>query len=230
MHKEIFIFMGPPGAGKGSLSQLCIKEFGWIQLSTGNLCRQHIMQGTEIGKYIDFIIKSGKLIPDSLIVEMIENWLKEHTGEYSALILDGFPRTVPQAQALDELLQKKQFAQFKVRIIGMHLSDKIAAERLLNRMVCQNIDCQTVYSLTHSSMHNNAGKCTNCFMPLIQRVDDSNSEVIQERLLIYQKHKNALFEYYKATGRAVHTLSVEKPLEEVFGQFVSLIRGKSREE
>ena len=75
--KDIVIFLGPPGSGKGSLSQLCVKRLGWHQLSTGNLCREHIARGTEIGTQIDFAIKSGKLIADSLILEMVHDWLRE---------------------------------------------------------------------------------------------------------------------------------------------------------
>jgi adenylate kinase len=218
MQKEIFIFVGPPGAGKGSLSRLCVKRFGWVQLSTGNLCRHHIAQGTEIGKSIDFIIKSGKLISDSLIVAMIEKWLLEQGNNYAGIILDGFPRTLKQAEEFDKLLQKEHLKNCTVRVIGMDLSPQVAIERLLNRMICQNSECQAVYSSS------DVLECTDCLTPLIQRTDDSNVSIIQERLLIYEKYKNALFDYYRASRRLTHVLNVEKPLEEVFGQFIDFIQ------
>ena len=104
--KNLIVFMGPPGAGKGSLSQLCVDEFGWVQLSTGFLCRKHIAAQTTIGRQIDFFIKSGKLVDDSLIVDMVEEWLAEQIDQQRGVILDGFPRSVVQAQALDEILKK----------------------------------------------------------------------------------------------------------------------------
>ncbi len=92
--RSIVIFIGPPGAGKGSLSQLCVKELGWAQLSTGNLCRYHITEQTELGKQIDLAIKSGKLISDGVIVDMVDKALPETFKQSPIVILDGFPRTV----------------------------------------------------------------------------------------------------------------------------------------
>ncbi len=148
--KDIFIFLGPPGSGKGSLSHLCVKRLGWQQLSTGNLCREHIAQQTDIGKQIDFAIKSGKLISDSLIIEMASAWLKktfEHTG---IVIFDGFPRTVPQAQALHEIITSLD--DVTMNVVRMDIPFETVVYRLLARSICQNNKCQSVYSMhKHSS-------------------------------------------------------------------------------
>lgn len=107
MSQQAFIFMGPPGSGKGSLSKLCKTYWGWQQLSTGNLCRKHISEDTQIGKEIDFIIKSGKLISDELIASMVDAWLTDVVGKEYSLILDGYPRNFTQAQDLLRLIQDK---------------------------------------------------------------------------------------------------------------------------
>ena len=103
MNKQnIVIFLGPPGSGKGSLSNLAIKNMGFNQISTGNLCRQHIANATDIGNQIDSIIKSGRLIPDELITSMVFDWLNQRNNGFLPIILDGYPRTVNQAIALND--------------------------------------------------------------------------------------------------------------------------------
>src|SRR5438105_2140053 len=104
---NIFIFLGPPGSGKGSVSRLCIKDLGWVQLSTGNLCRKHIAKQTEIGKEIDFAIKSGKLVSDDLITNMVLEWFQKDFDDSHTVILDGYPRTIMQAQAFTKLFDKQ---------------------------------------------------------------------------------------------------------------------------
>ena len=122
--KQLVIFLGPPGSGKGSLSQLCVENFGWKQLSTGYLCRKHIKEQTEIGKQIDFLIKSGKLISDKLIIDMVEQWLQESMRQSSFIILDGFPRNIAQAEAFHEIIDKK-LSFFKIEIFKLFVSDEI---------------------------------------------------------------------------------------------------------
>ena len=92
--ERIVLFVGPPGSGKGTLSQKCVQELGWKQISTGDLCRAHIANETEIGKKIDFAIKSGKLVDDGLISQMVFEWFSEQKNGPHTVILDGYPRTV----------------------------------------------------------------------------------------------------------------------------------------
>ncbi|MDZ4153972.1 adenylate kinase family protein, partial [Methylicorpusculum sp.] len=121
--RDLFLFIGPPGSGKGTLADACVKSLNWKQLSTGNLCRQHIAEQTEIGKHIDFAIKSGKLVSDSLIVAMVHDWFSRYLAEHNTVILDGFPRTVPQAQELSALLEQS-FSAAQLQIIQLAVSDE----------------------------------------------------------------------------------------------------------
>jgi adenylate kinase len=223
--KQIFIFIGPPGAGKGSLSQLCVSRLGWAQLSTGDLCRQHIAAQTEIGKQIDFFIRSGKLIPDSLMIEMVEAWLLEKFKNIDVLILDGFPRTIVQAEALNALLSKEAFAHVTFHVVQLVLDDAEVKHRLLGRLICPNKECGAVYSKEDAALQpRKEGFCDVCpNMRLIVRSDDT-PESIQHRLEVYHKHANALLHYYKQHGdRQVKTLDASKPLSEVFDHFVQMI-------
>jgi adenylate kinase len=225
--KNIVIFLGPPGSGKGSLSQLCVKRLGWHQLSTGNLCREHIARGTDIGKQIDFAIKSGKLIADSLILEMVDEWLEKMASQTAvepvSVIFDGFPRTVAQAHALHDLVEA--YGQNQLKLIRLLLSDEEVLNRLVARSICKNDKCQRVYSLhTHSSLQpKKPMMCNECESPLIRRTDDEEVS-IYERLRIYHHHENELLEFFTRVKKPVQTIEAHMPLEDVYTQFLRHIQ------
>lgn len=218
MSREIFLFIGPPGAGKGTLAHLCMNRMGWMQCSTGDLCRQHISQGTTLGKEIDLLVKSGKLIPDALIIDMVEQWLKEHMAQGTKVILDGFPRTMIQAQKLDALLEKPEFSDCAVSIVRMELDNETVVKRLVSRLICTNKDCCAVYSAHVGEVTT----CAECGAPLMRRHDDIES-VIRERLKAYHEHAQDLIHYYQKTGRRTGILNVAQPVEKVFDQFVHIM-------
>lgn len=223
-YQDIFIFIGPPGAGKGSLSHLCVKQLEWMQFSTGNICREHIAQNTELGKQIDFVIKSGKLISDSLIIRMVADWLLSNSKKLKAVIFDGFPRTLTQAKALQELLSQAPFNLIRLNVIKMDISDESIIRRLATRLVCQNSKCQAVYSLDNNSALNPKHEmlCNECSAALIRRPDDEIKS-ITERLLVYHKHEQDLINFYTNIGQKVTNLNVEQPLEQVYHQLLTLI-------
>lgn len=216
--KDIYIFIGPPGSGKGSLSHLCKKTFGWAHLSTGNLCRQHIARMTHIGTQIDTAIKSGKLISDDLMIEMVYQWIQEVAETSQGIILDGFPRTVSQARALDALFSQKKFSDSTVTIVAMNIHDDNVIDRLRTRFVCQNDACQAVYSFLPSQV-NQPLLCQECGNPLTQRVDDK-SDVVYERLKTYHHYADDLLEYYRSSLCKMINLNVELPLDTVFQTFI----------
>ena len=217
MTQKVFIFIGPPGSGKGSLSKLCIDNFGCVQLSTGNLCRKHIAEQTEIGKQIDFIIKSGKLISDSLITDMVDQWLDEIIGGSCSIILDGFPRTVAQAQILYCLIQEK-YHSLKIHVIRFIVSDEAAIGRICNRVVCENQNCQAIFTMQRDDEAIKNTVCIYCSSSLGRRKDDEQ-QTIQERLIIYRKHEKELLNYFRQQKKQLVEIDVEKPLEEVFEHF-----------
>jgi adenylate kinase len=221
--EEIFIFVGPPGSGKGSLASLCAERLGWNNLSTGNLCRKHIAEQTEIGKEIDFAIKSGKLVSDELISKMVEQWFVVEDAGQSVVILDGYPRTVKQAEIFDNLL-KSSLENLKLHIVQLLVSDETVLQRLSSRLVCSNKECQAVYSAQAGSLC--APKvdnvCDICASKVVRRVDDDES-AIHKRLQIYHQHTNNLLDFYHKMGYDIVKINVEKPLEMVFDDFMKTV-------
>lgn len=223
MLKDIVIFLGPPGSGKGSLSQLCVKRLGWVQLSTGNLCREHIAGQTEIGKQIDFAIKSGKLITDSLIIQMVQDWMLTHSKDVSVVILDGFPRTVAQAEVLQKLIASTS-EKSNVSIINLVLDQEKIIERLANRRICENNKCQAVYSLLNQSKHKPKINmvCDECSSTLICRADDKE-ESIRQRLKLHYENEHMLLDFYKKNNQQIIVCDVAQPLENVYQQLLSIM-------
>jgi adenylate kinase len=220
-HKEIFIFIGPPGAGKGTLAYHCINRMGWLQCSTGALCRKHVAEGTSLGKEIDLLIKSGKLISDSLIIEMVEQWLLQNRDRCTKIILDGIPRTLVQARLLDNLLSKPIFSDFSLSVIRMELDSDVVVKRLVSRLICANSDCCAVYSTDMLSEQDHV-VCAECAAPLMRRSDDVE-QVIRDRLAVYYAHADELVAYYERAGLKINSLNVLQPIEKVYDQFISLM-------
>ena len=220
---KVLIFIGPPGAGKGSLAALCVKHFDWLQISTGNLCRKHIAEQTKIGKEIDLIIKSGKLIDDALISFMVFDWFNEHVDTSSGIIFDGYPRTVAQAQAFDAMLHEK-FPAVQMRVILFNINDDVVVNRLCSRYVCQNKECQAVYSLSPDSYLVPTARmvCDLCSGPLGRREDDTE-DAVRKRLDIYHRHEQQLINFYQENGTEIIRLDASRLLHEVFEKFVAKI-------
>ncbi len=216
--KEIYIFLGPPGAGKGSLAMLCAKNIGWGKLSTGNLCRKHISEQTEIGIEIDFAIKSGKLISDDLISLMVEDWFVNNFDNTQTVILDGYPRTLAQAEILEKLLEHK-FSSWQLHIVRLTISDDVVINRLFTRYICSNKSCQIVYSLADNSpcAPKVEGVCDYCQSELVRRADDTK-EAVCKRLLVYHQHEKDLIDFYKSRGRFILEVNVEKSPSAVFNE------------
>jgi adenylate kinase len=197
-----------------------------VQLSTGNLCRQHIAAQTEIGREIAFAIKSGKLIPDSLITDMVQTWLVEQLGKVSSIILDGFPRAVAQASAFDVLLKEK-FPDVRLHIVRFLVPDEEIVARLTTRLVCANSACQAVYSAIVGSplQPKKEMVCDICLSPLGRR-DDDVLVAVKERLAIYHKHTQELLNFYAQRNQKVVDLGASKDLPDVFYEFKQLMNVK----
>jgi adenylate kinase len=218
----VYIFIGPPGSGKGTLAQECVKQFHWATLSTGALCRQHISQQTEIGKQIDLIIKSGKLISDNLVTSMVDEWLAQQVNKAEGIILDGYPRTEQQVTLLFDLLRTK-YAGLQLRVVKFDISDESVIRRLSSRLMCQNKECQAIYSTYPGAglAPKKPSVCDRCSSPLVQRPDDKPG-VIHDRLVVYHQHDpSAIFE---KMGQKVEVINADRPFDEIFDGFKHLIK------
>ncbi|MGB9765931.1 MAG: adenylate kinase [Sulfurihydrogenibium sp.] len=183
------IFLGPPGAGKGTQSQLLKERDNFIQISTGDILREAVKNQTSLGLQAKKFMDEGKLVPDDLILNIISEKLEELKDKN--IIFDGFPRTVAQAEGLKDMLSK--IGRKIDAVILFDITDEEVVKRLSGRRVCPN--CGAVYHLIYNPPKND-NVCDKCGTPLIQREDD-REEVIRKRLEVYHQQTAPLIDYYK---------------------------------
>lgn len=192
------LFLGPPGSGKGTQCKRLKAELGLPHLSTGDMLRQGISLGKpeclEAKTYID----KGNLVPDEVMISIIRTRLAEPDCR-KGFILDGFPRTLPQAESLDALL--KQMHLSLSGVFNLLVSDEIIIERTTGRLSCSNAKCGAVYHIKYSPPKQ-AGICDVCGGVLQQRTDD-RLDVVQERLKVYKAQTAPLIDYYKQKGTLI---------------------------
>ena len=190
------VLLGPPGAGKGTQARLLAEALNIPQLSSGDLFRENLREGTELGLLAKSYMEKGELVPDDVTVRMVMERLSRPDCEEGA-ILDGFPRTLTQAVTLDEALAH-QGRKISV-VLLIQVSDEEVIRRLSGRWVCQN--CGAVYH-TIFNPPREPGRCDQCGGPLYQREDD-RPDTVRNRLLVYYKQTAPLVGYYFAHGLLV---------------------------
>lgn len=189
------VMLGAPGSGKGTAAKILAKRTNLPHISTGDMFREQIKRGTELGKLAESYMSNGKLVPDEVTIGIVKDRLNsEDTKE--GVILDGFPRTKMQAEALDEILKEQGK---KVDIVPeLIIPDDIIIDRILNRQTCSNKECGAIYN-TKYKPSKVAGVCDVCGAPLSSRTDD-NEETIKNRLEVYRENSKDLIDYYKEKG------------------------------
>ncbi len=192
----IIIMLGAQGTGKGTVAGILSQKTGWPQISTGDIFRKNISEGTELGIEANKYIANGNLVPDEITVPMVKARLEEDDAKDGA-ILDGFPRTKEQAEKLDSMLA--EMGRKVDLVINLITPREEVITRILNRRVCSNQQCKATYNLT---MHppKVEGICDKCGAKLVQREDDSNEESIKTRLNIYDEKTKPLVDFYQAKG------------------------------
>ena len=188
----VIIMLGAQGTGKGTVAGILSEKTGWPQISTGDIFRKNISEKTELGVEANKYIAAGNLVPDEITVPMVISRLSEEDAKNGA-ILDGFPRTVAQAEKLDEILANENK---KVDlVINLTTPREEIITRILNRRVCSNPKCKATYNLT---MHPSKveGICDKCGSKLVQREDDSDENAIKQRLAIYDEKTSPLIDFY----------------------------------
>ena len=186
------IFLGPPGAGKGTQARRLSEKLHIPQISTGDLLRAAKQQQTKLGLEAEKYMSAGQLVPDALVIAMIRERLEAQDCK-NGFILDGFPRTIPQAEALQSTL--KDVGAVMDRVLDLKVDSEEVVKRLSGRRQCAS--CKENYHLSFKPSKN--GACDHCGAQLIQRDDDKES-VIRKRLEVYQKQTEPLIGYYQDKG------------------------------
>jgi adenylate kinase len=213
------IFIGAPGAGKGTQAASVARELGLVHIATGDLFRQALEEGSKLGIKAKSYMERGELVPDQLTTAMVLEQLKAPDSK-GGVILDGFPRNREQAEALDKALAQQGKAVDKV--IYIKVSQEELMKRLGGRWICRQ--CQTPYHIT-SSPPRVWGKCDKCGGELYQRPDDSE-EAIKKRLKVYFAETAPLIDYYRRAGKLLE-VDGEGEVAEVARRMTTALKGVS---
>ncbi|MCS7265679.1 MAG: adenylate kinase [Armatimonadetes bacterium] len=204
--RGIIVLLGPPGVGKGTQGQRWAEENEWLYAATGDLLREAVQKQTPIGIQAKAYMEKGLLVPDELMDKIVEEVL---LNSKQSILLDGYPRTLAQAQVLDEMAQR---LGWKIQIaVLMTLSDDEIVDRLSARRICPN--CKAIYNLKSKPPRNDE-ICDECSAKLIQR-DDDRPEVIRKRLAVYHEQTAPVVNYYRSKGILTEVCSLGTP-EEVY--------------
>ena len=197
------ILLGAPGAGKGTVAKLLTEMDGSVQISTGDILRAAVKEGTALGREAKAYMDRGDLVPDSLVMKIMEARLQQPDCA-RGFILDGFPRTIPQAEALKRLME-----ELKIQldfVVNLEVPTDVILDRLTTRRTCANPDCQEIYNVK-SNPPTADGKCRKCGTKVVQR-DDETEAAIMNRLDTYRAKTEPLIGFYRAEGNLKRFLSL----------------------
>jgi len=208
------ILLGPPGCGKGTQAEIICKNFEIPHISTGDILRDNVKRGTEIGSRAKSFMDSGSLVPDEIIIGTIKDRFSEDDCK-NGFLLDGFPRTIAQAEALDKLLKKMKI--HLDYIINIDVPDENIINRISKRLSCSN--CGDVYNLMFKKPKKEM-VCDSCGFMLHQR-DDDKEEVIRNRLEVYRKQTAPLIQYY---NKKIMNVDGEQSINEVTKDILKILK------
>jgi len=200
------ILLGPPGAGKGTQCKRIVERYGLVHLSSGDILRAERAAGTELGKKAQSFMDSGGLVPDDLIISMMAGAMTKAKGGY---VLDGFPRTVVQAEGLEKALKKA--GQTIDAVVDLQVDDAVISARMTGRRSCPK--CGAVYHVENLKPKK-AGQCDKNCGALVQREDDK-LEVVANRLKTYHQQTAVVVGYYQKAGNPILRINADQPIDQV---------------
>lgn len=220
--KRALIFLGPPGAGKGTQAKRIAQRYQVPHLSTGDMLREAVARGSQLGKLAKPIMERGDLVSDDLVLAMVEERLAQPDCS-SGFVFDGFPRTLPQAEILEEILERLGFG--KPLVIDFRLDEETLLRRVAGRRMCSmGGEIYNVYDAPPRA----DGICDHDGGKLIQRADDK-PEIVKERLRAYERQTKPLEDYYRRQG-VLETIEASKSVEDVSGALAAILERAQRQE
>lgn len=191
----IIVMLGAPGSGKGTVAKLLTETLNIEHISTGDMFREEIKSGSELGKELENYMSDGKLVPDDVVIKILDERLSRPTAQ-NGVVLDGFPRTRVQAEHLKQLLEKRNK---KVNVaIQLNIPDEDIIYRTVKRRICSNKDCGAIYNLEFNKPKQE-GICDICGGELYRREDD-NEETVKKRIDTYHKRSESIIKYFEEEG------------------------------
>ena len=207
------ILLGAPGAGKGTQAEILCDRLNIPTISTGNMIREALKSGTEMGLKAKAFIEAGQLVPDEVVIGIVQERLAQDDCK-NGFILDGFPRTIPQAEALDRM------GIIIDRVVDINVPDEVITRRVSGRRAC--LDCGSTYHI-ETKKPQVEGICDRCGSTLVQRKDDL-PETVQERLHVYHAQTEPLRDYYAAAGKLL-VVDGQQGIQEIAEQTLTLLKG-----
>lgn len=207
------ILLGAPGAGKGTQAEILCERLNIPTISTGNMIREAMKSGTEMGRKAKEYAENGKLVPDEVVIGIVDERLRQDDCK-NGFILDGFPRTIPQAEALDRM------GIIIDRVVDINVPDEVITRRVSGRRAC--LDCGSTYHI-ETKKPQVEGICDRCGSTLVQRKDDL-PETVQERLHVYHAQTEPLRDYYAAAGKLL-VVDGQQGIQEIAEQTLALLKG-----
>ncbi len=209
------IILGAPGAGKGTYASKIANHFGIPSIATGDMFRSEVKNGSPLGKKVAGYLESGRLVPDEVVIEVLKSRL-QRPDSAAGFILDGYPRTVEQAKALENIAKIDA-------VINMDVPEWVIVERLSNRRICRS--CGAIYNAKYSPRPKVEGKCDKCGGELYQREDDK-ADVIKNRLSVYEKQTEPLIDYYRKKTKfvTVKNAQVDAPIDVIFQKILDELK------
>ncbi len=209
------VLLGPPGAGKGTQAAEIVKKYNVPHISTGDIFRKNISEGTDLGKKAKEYIDKGLLVPDELVVAIVKDRLSESDCK-EGFLLDGFPRTVDQADALDTELKNLNYSLDKV--LNIYVDKDALIERAVGRRICKS--CGATYHISFNKPKEE-GKCDLCGGELFQRSDDTE-ETVAKRIGVYLEQTEPLIDYYNKKG-ILANIDGDQDIDKVFAEIVTVL-------
>lgn len=207
------ILLGAPGAGKGTQAEILCDRLNIPTISTGNMIREALKSGTEMGLKAKAFIEAGQLVPDEVVIGIVDERLRQDDCK-NGFILDGFPRTIPQAEALDRMGITID------RVVDINVPDEVITRRVSGRRVC--LDCGNTYHIETKKPLKD-GVCDRCGSTLVQRKDDQ-PETVLERLHVYHDQTEPLRDYYANAGKLL-VVDGQQGIQEIAEQTLELLKG-----
>lgn len=207
------ILLGAPGAGKGTQAEILCERLNIPTISTGNMIREALKSGTEMGQKAKAYIEAGQLVPDEVVIGIVRDRLHEDDCQ-NGFILDGFPRTIPQAEALDRMGITID------RVVDINVPDEVITRRVSGRRVCPG--CGNSYHIETKKPQQD-GVCDRCGTTLVQRKDDE-PKTVEERLRVYHEQTEPLRDYYAAAGKLL-VMDGQQGIQEIAEQTLAALKG-----